>query len=168
MKPFLDSDSIEKIVQRISSEISHSYPKTEQLAVIAVGNDSLPFAIDLVNNISIPVEFDTLYLDVHSSTKGNLSIFHKLPHINISGKNVLVVCSCVRTGEVLVEVRNKLESMFDVNSIQFCSLLKERGSKSYINYLGSVIKNDLIPYGYGMTLGGLNMNIPDIYLDKVK
>lgn len=168
MKPFLDSDAIEKIVQRVSSEISHSYPETEQLAIIAVGNDSLPFAIDLVNNITIPVEFDTVYLDVHSSPKGNLSIFHKVPHINISGKNVLIVCSCVRTGEMLVEVKNKLEAMFDVKSMEFCSLLKERNSKAYINYLGSVMKNEVVPYGYGMTLGGLNMNLPDVYLDKSK
>lgn len=168
MKPFLDSDAIEKIVERVSSEISHSYPETEQLAVIAVGNDSLPFAIDLLKNITIPVEFDTIYLDVHSSSKGNLSVFHKLPQINISGKNVLVVCACVRTGDVLLEIRNKLEGIFDVKSMQFCSLLKDRKSKSYINYLGSVMKSDVVPYGYGMTLGGLNMNLPDVYLDKIK
>lgn len=166
MKPFLDSDSIDRITNRISKEVSHSYPETERLVIIAVDNSSLPFACSLMGKITLPVEFDTVHLDVHSSPRGNISVFHKLPQINLSGKNVLIVSSCIRHGDAIEEVRKKLDSIYEVLSFQHCSLLKIRDTKVYINYLGSAIDKKAIPYGYGMTVGGLHANLPEVYLNK--
>lgn len=169
MKPFLDSSGIDKIVNRISAEINNTFPENEQLIVLGIGNDSLYFANTLMSKITLPITFDTVYVDVVDYPKGTdnpITTFHKLPQVELHDKNIVLID--IFSGDIskLNIVKCKLFKLFEPRSVTYCSLLKEKRSSEYIHYLGGLTPNGSVPYGFGIALNGLNSNLPEVFLDK--
>lgn len=169
MKPFLDSNGIEKIVNRISAEINNTFPEDEQLIILGIGNDSLYFANNLMSKITLPITFDTIYVDVIDYPRGTdnpITKFHKLPQVELHDKNVVLIDVVSGSVSKFNLVKGKLFKIFEPRSITYCSLFKEKRSDEYIHYLGGVLPKGEVPYGFGIALNGLNSNLPEVYLDK--
>lgn len=167
MKPFMDSNLLKKTVSRISNEINHSYPEHEELVILAINNNSLTFATDIVQGITLPMSFDTIYVEViNSLSKTPTPVFNKLPSINLNNRNVVLIDCCVNTGFKMNAVKDKILRMYDPKSISFCSLLKEKYSKMYVLFLGSKLPKGHIAYGYGISSRNLNSNFNELFLEK--
>lgn len=148
MKPLLDSLAINKIVKRIGAEISHSYPENEVVSVVAINTESIPFAMDMVREIKIPLEFSITYAQQLKDSDCAYAL-NNVPS-GINGKNVIVVLANSKDGSIISEIKKRFEYSFEPKSIQFCCLFKSKNSKEYINYLGRVIPKNTNLIGYGM------------------
>lgn len=162
----IDQESIEKRIRLMGIQINVDYEK--QVPVfIGILNGGFMFMADLMKMIHIPCEIAFLKL---SSYEGNLKSSEVVKeeldlHIDIEGRDVIVVEDIVDTGTTLKYILEKLSSGKPA-SLRVCTLLYKpaasRINPEQLDYIGFEINNDFV-VGYGLDYKGLGRNLPAIY-----
>lgn len=156
---------IDEITSNLSSIINNTY---KEVVVIGMLKGGLPFMMDLIKKISIPMTVDFMQTSsYHGGTSSNDIIFKKDIDTNIENKHVLLVDDIVDTGKTLTMIMELLKER-KAASIEIVTLLdKPEGRTVQLEpkYIGTTIPKEFV-VGYGLDYNELYRNLPYIGILK--
>lgn len=167
----IPATQIARRVSEMAEQISTDYTGTELIAVIVL-RGSFIFASDLLRQLdpTLTVRLDFIVASSYGEgavSSGEVRIVKDLD-FPVTGKNVLIIEDIVETGRTVETVRDRLKEQ-GATSVRVATILHKEGKlKSGLNldYVGFPIP-DVFVVGYGLDLGQLYRNLPDIQiLDK--
>jgi len=166
--PFLQKDSIDKMVAEVARKISSDY-KNRELVLIGVLKGAFIFLADLARHLTIPVKIDFVRVASYgsgTSSSGNIRLTKEI-EIDIKNKDVLIVEDIADTGLTLTYLIDYLNS-FGPNTVKVCSLLdkiERRKTKIKIDYTCHAVEKGFL-VGYGIDYNEDYRQLPDIYCLK--
>lgn len=168
LKTYIPSATIRNKVKILADRISNDY-KDKDLLLIGVLNGSFVFLADLIREIQIPIQVDTIAASSYGNqtfSSGKVELTKKLS-VDPKGKFVILVEDIIETGLTLQAITEYMQSL-EVQSVQICSLLVKRkeGSKAMAaDYIGFEIEDRFV-VGYGLDYAGMYRNLP--YIAELK
>ena len=148
----------------IAQQINQDYGTKETLVVLIVLHGALIFGSDLVRNLEMPTEIETIRIKSYEGTSstGNVTLVTPLPS-SLDGKHVLVIEDIVDTGRSIDFLLKELQKTKTL-SVKICSLLDKPEAHEFpvkANYIGFTIQKNFV-IGYGLDLNGKFRNLPYI------
>jgi hypoxanthine phosphoribosyltransferase len=148
-KVLFEEDTIQLRITELAKSISQDY---EELVAIIVLKGAMFFASDLLRQLSIPTQMDTLYLGSYGKNgvnPGTVRLNNDIT-IDIAHRDVLIIEDIVDTGKTMHFISD-LFRLRNANSIRLCSLLSKPARRQVeveIDYLGFEIPDEFV-VGYG-------------------
>jgi len=158
----ISEEQLSKKVKELASKINRDYAG-EELLLIGVLKGSVMFAVDLMREISIPVELDFMAVSSYGSgvkTSGVVKILKDLDN-SVEGKNILIVEDIVDSGLTLSYLKEMLLSR-NPASVRICTILNKpsrRNSAVEVDYSGYDIPDEFV-VGYGLDYNQKYRNLP--------
>ncbi|APJ05151.1 hypoxanthine phosphoribosyltransferase [Silvanigrella aquatica] len=148
----------------IAQQINKDYGTNETLVVLIVLHGALIFGADLVRNLEMPTEIETIRIKSYEGTAstGKINLVTPLP-TSLAGKHVLIVEDIVDTGRSIHFLLNELAKS-EAISLKVCSLLDKPEAHEFpvkADYVGFTISKNFV-IGYGLDLNGKYRNLPYI------
>lgn len=158
------ADAIRVRVQQLANEINADYGIENKLVILIVLHGALIFASDLVRNLAMPTEIETVRIKSYEGTEssGNVHLVTPLPP-DLAHKHVLVIEDIVDTGRSLHFLLKELKQT-GAKSVKVCSLLNKPDAHQFdidADYIGFDIGKNFV-VGYGLDLDGQYRNLPFI------
>ena len=164
-KPFIGSDEIAHIVDRLALQIGNDYAGCD-LVVCPILTGAYMFAADLLRRIPIPCEVSFVRYSSYCGMSSTGEVKSLLPFTeSIKGRDILIVEDVIDTGL-------SMQAMLDAArrcapaSVEVCTLLFKphafRGGFN-VQYVGREIGNEFI-VGYGMDYDEKGRNLPEVYV----
>lgn len=160
-KILFSENDIHKRIKELSEKINADHGKDNVLVILIVLNGALIFAADLIRNLIMPTEMETIRLKSYESmsSTGHVQLLTQLP--DLAGKHVLVVEDIIDTGRSLHFLLENLKHA-NTASVKVCSLLNKPEAREFdvtADYVGfDIAKNFVV--GYGLDLDGRLRNLP--------
>ncbi len=153
---------LEQRVQELAQEIDRDYARSERLVAIGVLKGSVFFMVDLLQQVSLPVQVDFFQTSSYGegTQPGEVRI-RKDIDLSIRGADVLLIEDIVDTGYTLRTILDLLRFR-GARSVKLCALLDKKARREVevpIDYCGFVIE-DLFVVGYGLDLADYYRNLP--------
>lgn len=148
----------------LAHQINHDYGTKETLVVLIVLHGALIFGADLVRNLEMPTEIETIRIKSYEGTTntGKIKLVTPIP-TSLKGKHILIVEDIVDTGRSIDFLLKELQKV-EAASIKVCALLDKPEAHEFpvkADYIGfNILKNFVI--GYGLDLNGKFRNLPYI------
>ena len=162
-KPLISRRRLQKRTAELGIEIS-AYYSGKPLLVTAVCNGALLFAADLIRNITVPMQFDTLAVDSYIGEQSSGEIrFRSQPKLDPSGRHLLLLDDIIDTGLTISKIIEYYQK-FKPLSIKTCALLNKPGRRQvmvYADWTGFDIPDKFVA-GYGLDCNEFLRNIPYI------
>jgi len=159
-------EKIQSRIREIAAEIEQTFPKDEELVVIAVLAGSILFASDLIKRLHMPIQFEFVRLSSYGhgqQSSGKVKpVDLTLP--SLKGKNVLIVEDIVDTGYTANFMIDYIKLQHKPANIKFATLLDKvcaRQKHVDIEFRGFEI-DDKFVVGYGLDYRGYLRNLPYI------
>lgn len=154
---------IRRRVAELGGEISDHYRK-KHLTVVFISNGAVVFAADLIRNINLPMQIDSISAGSYKGTRssGKVIIGNGVK-VEIKNRHVLVVDDILDTGRTLKEVISTIEK-HRPKDIRTCVLLNKpsrRVIQLNADFVGFEIP-DLFVVGYGLDYNEYYRNLPFI------
>lgn len=162
VKILFSENDIRERTKKIAQQINNDYGNKETLVILIVLHGALIFAADLVRNLEMPTEIETVRIKSYEgmTSTGEIKFVTPLPK-DLAGKHVLVVEDIVDTGRSIDFLKKELQKTH-ATSIKFCTLLDKPEAHAFnisTDYVGfNIGKNFVI--GYGLDLDGQYRNLP--------
>ncbi|EAY27104.1 hypoxanthine phosphoribosyltransferase [Microscilla marina] len=165
---YLSSESIQKEVQRIASEIDKDYAQKQPLLFVAVLNGAFRFMGDLITHMKTPAE--TAFIKVASysgvASTGKLTEVMGLD-VSLKGKHVVIIEDIVDTGFTMEKLLKQFEAQSPA-SLEIATLLtKPECLKAEVHpkYVGIAIPDKFV-VGYGLDYDQEGRTLNAIYAIK--
>lgn len=148
----ISEEQLKKKVKELASRINRDYAGKE-LLLVGVLKGSVMFAVDLMREITVPVEVDFMAVSSYGSgakTSGVVKILKDLDH-SIEGKNILIVEDIVDSGLTLSYLKEMLLAR-NPASVRICTILNKpsrRNAVIDVDYNGYDIPDEYV-VGYGL------------------
>ncbi|WGL60258.1 hypoxanthine phosphoribosyltransferase [Pigmentibacter sp. JX0631] len=155
---------IKERTKKIAEQINKDYGNKETLVVLIVLHGAILFGADLVRNLEMPTEIETIRIKSYEGTSstGNVKLVTPLP-TSLANKHILVIEDIVDTGRSINFLLNELKHT-NALSIKVCSLLDKPDAHEFpiqADYIGFTIQKNFV-IGYGLDLNGKFRNLPYI------
>tara|TARA_B100001093_G_C26475126_1_gene862367 strand:- start:2 stop:565 length:564 start_codon:yes stop_codon:yes gene_type:complete len=166
----ITEETLQKRVQELGKEITNAY-KGQDLAIIAIINGAIIFLADLVRQIKIPLQLDTIRVSSYCDETKPVQepkIIDKI-RLNLNGINVLLVDDILDTGGTLIKVSTIIESMAPA-SLKTCVLLDKqtpRKNNFKADFIGFKIPDEFV-VGYGLDFAERYRHLPSIGVLKAE
>ena len=132
------------------------------MVVVSLLNGTVMFLGDLIRNLSLPLRLDFIAVSSYGAgTESGELVFTKELHLDVRGRDVLLVDDILDTGKTLYRVRRKLREL-KPRQIRTCVLLNKaarRVEAVEADYIGFQIP-DLFVVGYGLDFAERYRNLP--------
>lgn len=164
----ISESALKARVLELSAEIGSDYAQKD-LLMVGVLKGALPFIVDLVRLIDLPIQLDFMAISSYGNqteSSGIVRIIKDL-ELNIENRHVLIVEDIVDTGLTLSYLRELLLGR-DPASLRICALLDKyeaRKSSVPLDYVGFSIPNRFV-VGYGLDYAEKYRNLPYIGILK--
>lgn len=163
--PYISRERIAEKVAELAGRISADYAG-ERPMLLVVLNGAMPFAIALMQQLTVEVELCCIryasYVGTSSTGAGKEVI--GLPEDRLRGRRVIVVEDIVDTGRTIAYLHERLQSC-GVKDSEVAALTFKRGKylgTLPIRYVGFEI-DDAFVVGFGMDYDEYGRQYPDIY-----
>ena len=157
-------EEISTRVRELGEKISSDYKDIDSpLLTVGILNGALVFFADIVRQINIPVQFDTLIAssyDANSHTSGRVNILKNLEN-DVKNRHILLIEDIIDSGTTM----NYLLGYFKdkkAASVKICALLNKPSRRKVdvkIDYCGFDIPDEFI-VGYGLDFAQHYRNLP--------
>ena len=165
-KIVLTTEQLEKIVQRLSREITAAFEHLDNPLALVLLDGAKYFARDLLHHIDLPMEVDTFKVSSYAGTRssgtvtfdGNERLAEK-----IRGRHILLIDDIYDTGLTLSALMKWLNTCHP-ESIQTCVLLEKQHTHTRevsIDFVGTQVE-DAFLIGYGLDYNGQYRDLPYI------
>lgn len=150
--------------KELANMINKKY-KNKDLVLIGIMNGAFFFMRDIMKNISIDFQFDTIscssYLGKTKSTGKVRYIYES--KVDICGRNILIIEDIIDTGKTIRKILAKLK-ILKPKSIQVATLFLRGKNKinDQLFWYGFELKNEFI-VGYGLDYDEKYRQLDDIY-----
>jgi len=163
-----DADAIREKVRELGDRISRDYAGKEIVAVCVL-RGSLVFTADLIREINLPMEIDTMVISSYGASTKSSGVVRIIKDLqtDITGKHVLLIEDIVDTGLTLDFLIRNLESR-EPASVKACVFLdkpERREKEVRVDYKGFDIPNEFV-VGYGIDFAQRCRNYPAVAVLK--
>eukprot|EP00931_Biecheleriopsis_adriatica_P123721 TRINITY_DN98785_c0_g1_i1.p1 TRINITY_DN98785_c0_g1~~TRINITY_DN98785_c0_g1_i1.p1 ORF type:complete len:187 (-),score=55.58 TRINITY_DN98785_c0_g1_i1:35-595(-) len=150
--------------KQLGDAISKDFEGQKPL-IVGVLNGALVFMADLLRNITIPVEVDTLAVSSYGKTASSGELkFRKDVNEDVKGKHVIIVEDIVDTGKTLQAIGDLFKER-GAADIAVCTLLDKKAHRAVeglnMRYVGFDCPDEFI-VGYGIDYAEHYRNLPYI------
>lgn len=164
----ISREAIGLTVKRLAGQISRSY-RSKRPVLLGVLKGAFIFMADLVRQLDFPLEVDFVTLESYRNTRSCGRVrMAQTPHLNLTGRHVLVVEDIVDTGLTTAFLLDYLKKQGPA-SVRVCALADKpsrRQTQVKIDYLGFTVPYKFL-VGYGLDCNQKYRNLPDIrYLEE--
>ncbi|WP_417871557.1 adenylate kinase [Winogradskyella sp.] len=163
-KPFVNSDEIDVIVQRMVNEIAADIGD-EIPVFVGIMNGSFMFVSDFVKKYPNPCEVTFIKLASYEGVKSTEDIQRLIGLTqDLIGRTVVILEDIIDSGNTLEEVHRIFKNE-NVKQLLIATLFykPEAYDKDFkLHYVGKEIPNKFI-VGYGLDYDGLGRDLPDVY-----
>ena len=161
-KILVSQEEIEKIVKQLGEKISKDY-EGKDLVVIGMLKGGTPFMMDLIKNISIPIQIDFMQVSSYHGKQSSTVLFKKDIETIITDKHVIVVDDIIDTGKTINEILKIFKGRNAASVELACLLDKPEGRVIPYNpkYIGTTVPNEFV-VGYGLDYNEYYRNLPYI------
>ncbi len=160
---FISEEKIAARVKELAAMINRDY-EGKEVILVCVLNGSFIFCADLMRQIKIPVQVETVSLSSYEGTESSGQVSFRLDvKQSLVGKNVIIVEDIVDTG-LTISFLLKHMKLKNLASLKLCSLLLKRARLKIevpIDYLGFDIEDKFV-IGYGLDYDGRYRELPYI------
>ncbi|MGH8703378.1 MAG: hypoxanthine-guanine phosphoribosyltransferase [Burkholderiales bacterium] len=157
------SAAVTRMAREISAALAGSFP-----LVLCVMRGAVVFAGQLLPQLKFPLEFDYLDLTRYgAATRGGEITWRVTPAAAVAGRTVLVLDDILDHGHTLVAIREKLLAA-GASRVYYAVLTEKdigRAKPVRADFVGLRLPNRYV-FGFGMDVGGLWRNLPEIYALK--
>jgi len=157
----ITEDEIARRVRGMSRDIARDFSGRD-MVVVSLLNGTVMFLSDLIRNLSLPLRLDFIGVSSYGAgTESGELIFTKELHLDVRGRDVLLVDDILDTGKTLYRVSSKLRGL-KPRRIRTCVLLNKaarRVEPVKADYVGFEIP-DLFVVGYGLDFAERYRNLP--------
>jgi hypoxanthine phosphoribosyltransferase len=164
VKTLISSDTLQKRIAELAAEIDRDYAGTDRLVCIGVLKGSVFFMVDLLKQVTVPLELDFFQTASYGSgTEPGEVRIRKDIDLAIRGSDVLLVEDIVDTGYTLRTILDLLRFR-GARSVRLCALLDKEDRREVevpIDYRGFPIE-DVFVVGYGLDHDEKYRNLPYI------
>ena len=160
----IENDEIRRRVSELGEEISRNHKGHKPLLVTVLKGGAM-FASDLVRELSIPVETDSVSIRSYRKEKSGPARIVKDLAGRVKGKHVVVVENIVDSGSTLERILAELKDR-GAASVEVCCLLDKKTARKHdidIKYKGFLIDDSFV-VGYGLDYNQRYRNLPHIML----
>ena len=168
-KVLLTEEQIQTRIRELGEELSREYAGKDPIFV-GVLKGVVVFYADMVRQITVPCQFDFMWISSYSGTEstGQMDVKRDIS-TNIKGRHVVILEDIYDTGNSLSFVRQHLLKK-EPASLKICTLLDkpERRNPSVTlqaDYTGFVIPNEFV-VGYGLDFNEYYRNLPYVGILK--
>ena len=157
----IDEKTLRSRIKEMGKEIMESY-RDRHLTVIAVSNGATLFVADLIRQLDIPLQLDsiTAYSYEGTESSGDVMLFTQLK-LDVKGRDILLVDDILDTGRTMRKIIDYLESLNPEN-IESCVLLDKPARRIVdieADYVGFEVA-DVFVVGYGLDYNEYYRNLP--------
>ena len=164
MRLLFEASLIQGRVEQLASDISASHVSEEPLVLVCVLKGGLVFTADLMRQLTIPVQLDTLQLSSYGggTASGPLKWEHHIP-ARWKGKHLLLIDDVFDTGQTLSAARLAL-SKLPPASLRTCVLVRKNKDENLpVDFVGFHANASDFLVGYGMDCDQNQRHLPSIY-----
>ena len=157
------SRAVARVAREISAKLAGEFP-----LVLCVMRGGVIFAGQLLLQLRFPLEVD--YLDItryRKATRGGEIAWKVTPDTEVARRVVLVLDDILDEGKTLAAIRDKVQAAGARGFYSVVFAEKDTGRPKPIraDFVGVRVPNRYV-FGFGMDIGGLWRNLPDIYALK--
>jgi hypoxanthine phosphoribosyltransferase len=167
LHPLIDRHAIARRVRELGAEITRDLHGTTP-CLIPVMDGGMIFAADLMREISLPAILRPVKASSYgsgTSSSGSVTLPWGLPE-DVKGRTILLIDDILDTGRTLEALGSRLLEA-GASSVKTCVLLRKKSAAHLAaDYIGFDIPDHFV-IGYGLDLGGLYRNLPDIMFQPV-
>lgn len=164
IKTLISSDKLQERIAELAAAIDRDYADSDRLVCIGVLKGSVFFLVDLLKQVTVPVEVDFFQTASYGSgTEPGEVRIRKDIDLAIRGSDVLLIEDIVDTGFTLRTILDLLRFR-GARSVRLCALLdkgERREVEVPIDYRGFPI-DDIFVVGYGLDYDEKYRNLPFI------
>jgi len=161
----LTQEQIQTRIRQLGEELSREYAGKDPIFV-GVLKGVVVFYADMVRQITVPCQFDFMWISSYSGTEstGQMDVKRDVS-ANIKGRHVVILEDIFDTGNSLSFVYQHLLKK-EPASLKICTLLdkperRRPGITVQADYTGFVIPNEFV-VGYGLDFNEYYRNLPYI------
>lgn len=163
----IDEASIADRVKELALEITERFAG-KGLTVICLSNGAIIFAADLIRQITIPIQLDSISVSSYRGTEstGNVKLDKGLK-LCVKGRHVIIVDDILDTGRTLKKVTEEVE-LAGPEKIYNCVLLNKPSRRVVdinADFSGFDIDDHFV-VGYGLDFNEAYRNLPYIGILK--
>ena len=164
IKTLIPSDTLQARIAELAAAIDRDYADSDRLVCIGVLKGSVFFLVDLLKQVTVPLEVDFFQTASYGSgTEPGEVRIRKDVDLAIRGSDVLLVEDIVDTGYTLRTILDLLRFR-GARSVRLCALLDKEARREVevpIDYRGFPIA-DIFVVGYGLDYDQRYRNLPYI------
>ena len=147
----ISENEIQEHAKQLGEQITKDYSSKKPL-LVGLLRGSVPFLADLMKNIDLDIQFDTMDVSSYEGTEsvGEIRILKDLD-TPIKGLDIILVEDIVDTGRTLQTVKNTLLHR-GAASVTICTLLNKSARRTVdiqADYIGFEVADEFV-VGYGM------------------
>ncbi len=147
----ISENEIQEREKQLGEQITKDYSSKKPL-LVGLLRGSVPFLADLMKNIDLDIQFDTMDVSSYEGTEsvGEIRILKDLD-TPIKGLDIILVEDIVDTGRTLQTVKNTLLHR-GAASVTICTLLNKSARRTVdiqADYIGFEVADEFV-VGYGM------------------
>lgn len=147
----ISENEIQERAKQLGEQITKDYFSKKPL-LVGLLRGSVPFLADLMKNIDLDIQFDTMDVSSYEGTEsvGEIRILKDLD-TPIKGLDIILVEDIVDTGRTLQTVKNTLLHR-GAASVTICTLLNKSARRTVdiqADYIGFEVADEFV-VGYGM------------------
>ena len=166
-KILITEEEIQKLIKELGAKITNDY-KGKEVVVVGMLKGGLPFMMDLIKEIKIPVIIDFMQISsFHGGRVATNLVFKKDVETNVAGKHVIIVDDIIDSARTIVEVFKLFETRKVASIEAACLLNKPEGRVVEFTpkYFCSYVPNEFV-VGYGLDYNEYYRNLPFIAVLK--
>ena len=147
----ISENEIQERAKQLREQITKDYSSKKPL-LVGLLRGSVPFLADLMKNIDLDIQFDTMDVSSYEGTEsvGEIRILKDLD-TPVKGLDIILVEDIVDTGRTLQTVKNTLLHR-GAASVTICTLLNKSARRTVdiqADYIGFEVADEFV-VGYGM------------------
>ncbi|MCH7662949.1 MAG: hypoxanthine phosphoribosyltransferase [Chloroflexi bacterium] len=162
----ITAEDLQARIAELGAQISRDY-KGADLLLVCILRGGVIFLADLIRGITIPHAIDFMAVASYGAgarrSTGTVRITMDLQHVDVRGRDVLLVEDIVDSGYTIKSVMGLLQSR-QPNSLKVCTLLDKAARREVVvplEYVGFDIEDKFV-FGYGLDLDEYYRNLPFI------
>lgn len=150
-KPLIDAEQVQQRIGELGAQIGEAYAGKDLLLLVVL-KGSVPFSVDLMRQINVPLEVDYIRAKSYEGTESGGTVqFTHLPEGSLKGRDVLIVEDILDTGRTAEAIRDFVAAQHPASE-RFITLLDKpsrRTQEVEADYVGFVIDDHFV-VGFGL------------------
>jgi hypoxanthine phosphoribosyltransferase len=165
----MTEQEIYEACEKLGKQISNDLRNEEKVPlVLGVMKGGIPFMMDLVKRIEIPVLLDFIQVSSYTGTSRSREVkLVKDLTYNVEGRTIIIVDDVVDSGNSLVYLVEHIKTHFKPKRILTCALFDKvnaREAEIEVDYSGKLLQENKFLCGYGLDYLEAYRNVPYVFI----